>query len=93
MKNVRELSLTQEEIKKYQKDYNVYYPTVPTLQTNCPIDYKWNECSSSEYGLCCRTCANYNPLRMLYENVVNKTELGVPYDVLLDDCRIQLKNG
>lgn len=30
----------------------------------------------------CRTCANYNPLRMLYEKEKNDVQLGVPIEVV-----------
>ena len=84
--------MNEKEIYEYQKIHKPYYPTVPSLKTNCPINYDWENCSSSEYGYECRTCCNYNPLRMLYETTVNKTKLGVPEEVLYGDCRIQLKH-
>ena len=42
----------------------------------------------------CRTCANYNPLRMLYElhNQKEKIQLSVPMEVILDDAKIQLEH-
>jgi hypothetical protein len=76
-------------IEQYKKDHPLY--SVPLqLQTKCPINYDWNNCSSSEYGLECRTCCHYNPLRMMYEHIQG-TQLVVPKDVLLDDCRVQLE--
>lgn len=55
----------QDSMEKYMEEHPLYYPTVPPLQTKCPVDYRWEECSSNEYGQVCRTCCNYNPLRML----------------------------
>lgn len=80
-------------IEKYKKEYPLYYPTVPLLQTKCPVNYDWENCSSSEYELECRTCCNYNPLRMLYESEKNGTKIIVPRSVLLDDCKVQLEKG
>ena len=85
--------MTKQEISEYQKIHKVYYPTAPSLSTTCSINYDWNNCSSKENYLHCRTCCNYNPLRMLYEHIANRVELGVPIDVLLEDCGIQLKKG
>lgn len=64
------------------------------MKTKCPINYDYNKCSSKEFEMCCRTCVNYNPLRMLYENELNKgsLNLGVPIEVLLSDAKIQLEH-
>lgn len=44
--------------------------------------------------MCCRTCANYNPLRMLYEKELKpRINLRVPLQVFLDDTMIQLEHG
>ena len=83
--------MTTEEVRKYQKENPVYYPTLPSLSTNCPVNYNWDDCSSKEWDMRCRTCANYNPLRMLYEKERRGVSLSVPMDVLLDDARLQLK--
>lgn len=83
--------MTQEEIKKYQKEHPIYYQRCPFLYTKCPVKYEWLKCSSKRYGMCCRTCANYNPLRMLYEKELKPGNiLGVPLQVLLADAKIQL---
>lgn len=86
--------MTKEDIRQYQRDNPVYYPTVPTLRTKCPVNYDWDDCSSKEYGMRCRTCANYNPLRMLYElhNQKENIQLSVPMEVILDDAKIQLEH-
>ena len=81
------------EIEAYKIKHPLYYPIVPSLQTKCPIDYNWCKCSSKEYDLECRTCANYNPLRMLYEEAANGVKICVPKEVLLSDCKIQLEKG
>lgn len=83
----------QQEINKYKKHHPLYYPTVPSLQEKCPVNYDWAICSSSEYGEVCRTCCHYNPLRMLYESDKNGIKIVVPKDVFLDDCRVQLEKG
>lgn len=80
-----------KEIIQYQKDHPLYYPTVPSLQKSCPVGYDWENCSSSEYDLECRTCCHYNPLRMLYEQEANGIKIVVPRGVLLDDCKRQLE--
>ena len=60
----------------------------PSLSTNCPLlNYNLSECSSKEYGYECRTCINYNPLRMLYEKETNGVKLGVSIEVIMDDAR------
>lgn len=82
--------MTEKEIRDYQTSNPVYYPTVSTLKTKCPVNYDWNKCSSKEYGTSCRTCANYNPLRMLYEKESSSVYFGVPMVVLLADAKIQL---
>lgn len=82
-----------QKIKQYKKEHPLYYPTVPSLQTKCPINYDWSNCSSSEYGMECRTCCNYNPLRMLYEKTSNRVDIVVPEEVLLEDCKVQLEKG
>lgn len=85
--------MTQEEIRKYQMEYPVYYPRIPSLDTKCPVGYDFLKCSSNKHGMCCRTCVNYNPLRMLYEKELNLGIMfGVPLQVLLADAKIQLKN-
>ena len=86
--------MTKEEIRKYQKENPVYYPTLPPLSTNCPVNYNWDNCSSKEFNMRCRTCANYNPLRMLYElhNQKENIQLSVPMEVILDDAKIQLEH-
>lgn len=85
--------MSQEDIKKYQMEHKVYYPRTPSLNTYCPVKYDWYKCSSSGYGMCCRTCANYNPLRMLYEKEINPgIVFGVPLQVLLADAKIQLRD-
>ena len=88
------VNITKEYIRQYQRDNPVYYPTVPTLKTKCPVNYDWDDCSSKEYNMRCRTCANYNPLRMLYElhNQKEKIQLSVPMEVILDDVKIQLEH-
>lgn len=82
--------MTEAEVRYYQKMYGVYYPSVPPLSTKCPLNYNLAECSSKEYRYECRSCENYNPLRMLYEKEKNGVKLGVPMEVILDDARIQL---
>ena len=88
------VNITKEYIRQYQRDNPVYYPTVPTLKTKCPVNYDCDACSSKEYNMRCRTCANYNPLRMLYElhNQKEKIQLSVPMEVILDDAKIQLEH-
>lgn len=81
------------EIEIYKIKHPLYYPSVPPLQTQCPIGYNWENCSSKEYNLECRTCADYNPLRMLYEEAANGIKICIPREVLLDDCKIQLEKG
>lgn len=85
--------MTEKEIISYQRMHmlNPYCPTVPPLRTSCPINYDLEECSSKEYGYECRTCVNYNPLRMLYEKEKNGVKLGVPIEVVLADAKIQLE--
>lgn len=85
--------MKEKEIKDYQTSHPVYYPIIPSLKTKCPVNYDWDKCSSKEYGVSCRTCANYNPLRMLYEKEWSNgiLSLGVPMEVLLVDAKIQLK--
>lgn len=81
----------QEDIKKYKMEHPVYYPRVPSLSTKCPVGYDWFKCSSKEHEMCCRTCANFNPLRMLYEKELKPgIKFGVPLQVLLTDAKIQL---
>lgn len=83
--------MTQEEIRKYQIEHSVYYPITPYLDTKCPVGYDFLKCSSKEHGMCCRTCVNYAPLRMLYEKELKTgIKLGVPLQVLLADAKIQL---
>lgn len=83
--------IKKEDIKKYKMEYPVYYLMTPSLNTKCLIGYDYLKCSSKEQGMCCRTCANYNPLRMLYEKELKPgIKLGVPLQVLLDDAKIQL---
>ena len=86
--------MTKEDIRQYQRDNPVYYPTVPTLRTKCPVDYDWDNCSSKECNMRCRTCVNYNPLRMLYElhNQKENIQLSVPMEVILDDAKFQLEH-
>ena len=83
----------KENVNKYKLNHPLYYPTVPSLQTKCPINYDWDNCSSKEYHLECRTCCNYNPLRMLYEEAANNIKICIPREVLLDDCIVQLEKG
>lgn len=86
--------MVQEDIIKYQMEHPVYYSKLPSLDTKCPVGYNWFKCSSKEYGMCCRTCTNYNPLRMLYEKELKPgIYFGVPLQVLLADAKIQLGNG
>lgn len=82
--------MTEKEIITYQRTHILYYPKVSSLSINCPIKYDFDECSSKEYGYECRTCVNYNPLRMLYEKEKNGVKLGVPIEVVLADAKIQL---
>lgn len=83
--------MTQEDIKKYQMEHLVNYPMTLSLYTKCPVGYDYLKCSSKEYGMSCRTCVNYNPLRMLYEKELKPgVMLKVPLQVLLDDAKIQL---
>lgn len=83
--------MEQEDIKKYQMEHPLYYPTTPSLNTQCPVSYDFLKCSSKEYGMCCRTCVNYNPLRMLYEKELKPgIMLRVPLQILLADAKIQL---
>ena len=84
--------MKEKEIRDYKASHPVYYPTLPSLKTKCPVKYDYNKCSSKEYGMSCRTCANYNPLRILYEKElsVGCISLGVPMEVLLDDAKTQL---
>lgn len=85
--------ITKEDIKKYQIEHPVHYPRTPSLDTKCPVGYDLFKCSSKKYEMCCRTCANYNPLRMLYEKELKPgIKLGVPLQVLLDDAKIQLEH-
>ena len=83
----------KSNLERYKKMNPLYYPTVPPLQTKCPINYDWSNCSSSEYEMKCRTCCNYNPLRMLYEKTANRVDIVVPEEVLLEDCKVQLEKG
>lgn len=85
--------MTEKEVRYYQRTHmlNPYCTTVPTFNTNCPLNYNLAECSSKEYGYECRTCANYNPLRMLYEKEKNGVKLGVPIEVVLDDAIVQFE--
>lgn len=86
--------IEKEDIKKYQMEYPVHCPRTPSLDTKCPVGYDWFKCSSKEHGMCCRTCANYNPLRMLYEKELKPgIMLKVPLQVLLVDAKIQLEHG
>lgn len=83
--------IEKEDVKKYKMEHPVYYPMIPSINTKCPVGYDWFKCSSKKQGMCCRTCANYNPLRMLYEKELKPgIKLGVPLQVLLDDVKIQL---
>lgn len=84
---------SKDRLNTYKKNNPLYYSTVPSLQANCPLNYDWDNCSSKEYGLKCRTCCDYNPLRMLYEQTVNGVKIAVPKEILLDDCRVQLEKG
>ena len=85
--------MVREGIKKYNMEHPVYYPRTPSLDTKCPVGYDLFKCSSKEYGMRCRTCANYNPLRMLYEKELKPgIKLGVPLQVLLSDAKIQLES-
>ena len=86
-----EQEMGEKEIKKYKMEHPVYYPTIPSLNTKCPVGYDLFKCSSKEHGMCCRTCANYNPLRILYEKELKPgIWLGVPLQVLLADAKIVL---
>lgn len=84
--------MTKREIRDYKASHPVYYPTLPPLKTQCPIKYDYNKCSSKECEMSCRTCVNYNPLRMLYERELKSGTLsfGVPIEVLLADAKTQL---
>lgn len=83
--------IEKENIKKYQIEYPVYSPRTPSLDAKCPVEYDYLNCSSKKYGMSCRTCVNYNPLRMLYEKELKPgIMLKVPLQVLLDDAKIQL---
>ena len=83
--------IEKEDVKKYQMEHSVYSPRTPSLDTKCPVGYDWLKCSSKKHGMCCRTCVNYNPLRMLYEKELKPgIMLKVPLQVLLDDAKIQL---
>lgn len=82
--------MTETEIRNYQRTHMLYpCRNVPTINTKCPLNYDLAKCSSQEYGYECRTCANYNPLMMLYEKEKNGVKLGVPMDVILDDALVQ----
>ena len=85
--------MTKEEIRDYQERNPIWYFTKPPLTALCPINYDWDKCSEKEYRMSCRTCINYNPLRMLYEKEFKKGNLkfGVPMEVLLIDVEIQLQ--
>ena len=85
--------MTEAEVRYYQRTHmiNLDCITVPTINTKCPIRYNLDECSSKEYGYECRTCMNYNPLRMLYEKEKNDVKLGVPIEVVLDDAIVQFE--
>lgn len=84
--------MTEAEILYYQRTHMLYpSTTVPTFYTKCPMNYNLDECSSKEYGYECRTCCNYNPLRMLYEKEKNGVKLGVPMEVILDDAIVQFE--
>ena len=93
IKETFEEAQRRERIRQYKRSHPLYSFYVPSLQTKCPINYDWDNCSSKEYNLKCRTCANYNPLRMLYEEAANGIKICVPIEVLLDDCKIQLEKG
>lgn len=69
------------------KEHPFYSPTVTPLKTKCPVDYRWIECPSNEYGQVCRTCCNYNPLRMLYLAETGSM-IFIPMEVLLNDCKV-----
>ena len=85
--------MTEAEVRYYQRTHmiNPYCITVPIINTKCPIRYNSDECSSKEYSYECRTCVNYNPLRMLYEKEKNDVKLGVPIEVVLDDAIVQFE--
>ncbi len=83
--------IEKENIKKYQMEHPVHFPRTPSLDTKCPVEYDYLNCSSKKYGMSCRTCVNYNPLRMLYEKELKPgIMLKVPLQVLLADTKIQL---
>lgn len=85
--------IEKENIKKYQIEHPVYSPRTPSLDTKCPVEYDYLNCSSKKYGMSCRTCVNYNPLRMLYEKELKPgIILKVPLQVLLADAKIQLEH-
>lgn len=90
---IEDTKMTEAEIRYYQRTHmlNPDCLTVPTINTKCPINYDLDECSSKEYGYECRTCVNYNPLRMLYEKEKNGVKLGVPIEVVLDDAIVQFE--
>lgn len=82
--------MTLEEKLKYMND-NPSYGDHGGYCGRCPIAYDYGECSSKESGLSCRTCCHYNPIRILYHANINpEMEIGVPMEVLLDDCAFQL---
>lgn len=39
------------------------------LQRNCPVNWDFNKCSSSEYVDNCRNCCNYNPLKIIFDDI------------------------
>lgn len=85
--------IEKQDVKKYQMEHPVYSPMTPSINTKCPVGYDWFKCSSKEKGMYCRTCANYNPLRMLYEKELKTgIKLGVPLQVLWADAEIQLEH-
>lgn len=76
---------------RFKRDNPTYYPATPSYaKTVCPVDYCLENCSSFDEGYCCRTCANYNPVRILIDYKNNET--GVPFGVLYEDAQTQLKN-
>ena len=84
--------MLKEELKRYKMEHPVFYSTVPPLKTQCPVNYDWDKCSINEFGMQCRTCSNYNPLRILYQKELKGgyLSLGVPIEVILSDAEIQL---
>lgn len=54
------------------------------FQRNCPINWDFNKCSSNEHVDNCRSCCNYNPLKILLNNDI-KSSLNISRSILYQD--------